>query len=66
MQKEKQKECNNKKEYTKFAIKLGTDKKYRNKVSNDIKDNNKILFEDMETIQEWKNDLIKIYANMNN
>lgn len=56
--------CNSKKEYTKLAIKLGTDKKYRNKVSNDIKEKNKILFEDMETIQEWKNDLIKIYANI--
>jgi predicted O-linked N-acetylglucosamine transferase (SPINDLY family) len=55
--------CNSKKEYIKMGIKLGMDKKYRTKVSNDIKDRNKILFEDMETIQEWKNDMIRIIKN---
>ena len=53
--------CNSKEEYINFAIKLGNDSEYRTSLENEIKDNNKVLFLDQETIQEWKDDLIKIY-----
>lgn len=55
--------CSNKDSYIKFAVKLGNDSVYRKSVENDILSNKSKLFEDKETIQEWKDDLIKIMNN---
>jgi len=44
----------NKKEYIKKALQVSQDKIYYNKISNHIKTNKEKLFEDMETIDEWK------------
>ena len=53
----------NKKEYIKFAIKLGLDYEYRKEKENKIKKNKDKLFLDEQTLNEWKNDLIKIYTS---
>ena len=55
--------CSNKRKYIDFAIKLGTNKKYREKIENQIKEKKDCLFCDQETLQEWKDDMIKIYNN---
>ena len=53
--------CNSKEEYINFAIKVGNDEEYRNSLERRIYENKDKLFLDKETIQEWKDDLIKIY-----
>jgi predicted O-linked N-acetylglucosamine transferase (SPINDLY family) len=57
--------CNSKEEYIKFAIKLGNDNDYRKDLENKIKENSNKLFLDQETVDEWKNDLIRIYNDYN-
>ena len=58
--------CNSKEEYINFAIKVGTDQEYRNSLELKIIENNNKLFLDKETIQEWKDNLIKIYNDYHN
>jgi predicted O-linked N-acetylglucosamine transferase (SPINDLY family) len=58
--------CNSKEEYINFAIKVGSDPEYRNSLELKIIENNNKLFLDKETIQEWKDDLIKIYNDYHN
>ena len=52
--------CNNKKEYINLAIKLGVNKKYRLKYENKIKEKNNCLFNDIESVDEWKNNIINL------
>lgn len=47
-------------EYVNFAIKLADDKKYRIEIENLIKEKNKVLFNDQESIIEWKNFLLNV------
>jgi len=56
--------CNTKEEYIEMAIKLGCDVNYRKEVRDMISAKKDCLFMDMETIEEWKSDLIKIYNNI--
>ena len=58
--------CNSKEEYIDFAIKLGNDKEYRQSIEKKISEKKDCLFLDKETIQEWKDDLIKIYDDFHN
>lgn len=53
--------CKNKKEYIDFAVKLGLDSKYRNEIESKISEKKNMLFLDKETIEEWKEDLVKIH-----
>jgi protein O-GlcNAc transferase len=53
--------CNNKEEYIELAVRLGLDNKYRDNLENNIKENKNVLFMDKDTINEWKNDLKKLY-----
>jgi predicted O-linked N-acetylglucosamine transferase (SPINDLY family) len=55
---------NNKSEYTKLAIKLGNDVKYRKTLEKKIKENNSILFNDVENIIEWKEEVKKLVKNL--
>lgn len=48
----------NKDSYVNFALKLAKDKTYRQEISDKIKQNNNILFENEETIDEWKKCMI--------
>jgi predicted O-linked N-acetylglucosamine transferase (SPINDLY family) len=57
--------CHNKKDYINFAIRLGNDVNFRKKNEEKIKTKASQLFLDKETIEEWKDDLIKIYNNFN-
>jgi predicted O-linked N-acetylglucosamine transferase (SPINDLY family) len=52
--------CKDKKEYINLAIKLGLNKKFRNKYENIIKERNNCLFNDNESIDEWKNNIINL------
>jgi predicted O-linked N-acetylglucosamine transferase (SPINDLY family) len=52
--------CQNKKEYINLAIKLGTDKKYREKLEEQIKNKKDILFNNKESLNEWENTLLKL------
>jgi len=58
--------CNSKEEYIDFAIKLGNDKEYRQSIEKKITEKKDCLFSDKESIQEWKDDLIKIYDDFHN
>jgi predicted O-linked N-acetylglucosamine transferase (SPINDLY family) len=58
--------CNSKEEYIDFAIKLGNDKEYRQSIEKKISEKKDCLFSDKESIQEWKDDLIKIYDDFHN
>jgi hypothetical protein len=58
--------CNTKEEYIDFAIKLGKDKEYRQTIEKKISEKKDCLFLDKETLQEWKDDLIKIYEDYEN
>ena len=58
--------CCDKRQYTDFAVKLGLNKKYREKIEKQIVEKKDCLFEDKETIDEWKDDMIKIYNNFHN
>jgi predicted O-linked N-acetylglucosamine transferase (SPINDLY family) len=58
--------CNSKEEYIDFAIKLGNDKEYRQSIEKKITKKKDCLFSDKESIQEWKDDLIKIYDDFHN
>ena len=55
--------CNNKKEYIEFAIRLGKDKKYRKELEETINKKNNLLFNDVDSLIEWKNQLIKLIFN---
>lgn len=55
--------CNNKKEYINLAIRLGINKKYRIKYENKIKEKKDCLFNDNESIEEWKNNIINLVNN---
>lgn len=52
--------CKNKKEYVNLAIKFGLNKKFRNNYENKIKEKNNCLFNDNESIDEWKNNIIDL------
>ena len=43
-----------KEEYVEQAVKLGTDKDYRNEISHKIMENHDRFFENMETVREWE------------
>jgi len=49
-----------KKAYIDFAVKLGTNKHYRETMEKKIIAKRTCLYLDKETLQEWKDDLIKI------
>lgn len=51
-----------KKAYIDFAVKLGTNKHYRETMEKKIIAKRACLYLDKETLQEWKDDLIKIYS----
>jgi predicted O-linked N-acetylglucosamine transferase (SPINDLY family) len=50
-----------KEEYINFAIKLGLDIDFRKECENKIKEKKLCLFNDNESIEEWKNMLIELY-----
>jgi predicted O-linked N-acetylglucosamine transferase (SPINDLY family) len=52
--------CKNKNDYVNLAVKLAKNKGYREKIEKEILEKNNLLFEDKDSICEWKNDLIKI------
>lgn len=54
---------NTKEEYIDMAIRLGNEPEYRKKLEKEIRENSSKLFLDKETIEEWKNDLVKIYSD---
>jgi len=58
--------CNSKEEYVNFGIKLGIDIDYRKSIENKIIENNNCLFLDKESVQEWKDDIQKIYNLVTN
>lgn len=57
---------NSKDEYINFAIKLGNEPTYRKNLEKEVRENSPKLFLDKETIEEWKNDLVKIYSDYEN
>jgi hypothetical protein len=56
--------CKTRDEYVNLAIKFGTNKEYRHEYENKIKEKHSCLFNDEETIQEWKDDIIKIVKDI--
>jgi len=50
--------CNNKEDYIKFAIELSKNKNYLFKLQEKIKNKKDILFNDNESLIEWKNSLL--------
>ena len=49
-------------QYIKIAVKLGTDKKYRQTIQQKIADNRSILYENMTAVQEIEDFLISAFA----
>jgi len=49
--------CYNKDKYIKLATKLGNNLKYKKEIEQKIKDNNKVLFNDNESVYEWINNI---------
>jgi predicted O-linked N-acetylglucosamine transferase (SPINDLY family) len=54
----------NKDDYVNLALKIANDKAFKLDAETKIKEKSKILFNDEESINEWKNDIKNIYSNL--
>jgi hypothetical protein len=54
----------NKDDYVNLALKIANDKAFKLDTETKIKEKSKILFNDEESINEWKNDIKNIYSNL--